>query len=209
MTPACIDGDGKGTAVALRDVRRQLGYFDKTVSVSSPTTTPSQTSPVKSPSASQTSQSNRMSVYLDRIRQGRSSQVGGSQEGGGQGGLRPEDASAPARGSVLTDLDASKGVTMVGAVPFIQNFNMRFRPLDPRSLVVQGRCINTPHQHTHHPSTHTSHILLNHTKPSPPIPSRLNMRFRPFDFRSLVVQVTAAVREHGTVEALTLPHNDG
>ena len=78
--------------------------------------------------------------------------------GGGRSGRGDDSIYVPAFGSVLTDLNASKGVTMVGAVPYIQNFNMRFRPIDERSLVVK---------------------------------------------------VTAVVREPGVVEALTLPHNDG
>ena len=181
---ACIDGNGKGKVVALRDVRRQLGYFDHAISVSAPTN-PSQTSPVKSSSPSQTSQStNRMARYLDRVRQCSSSQEGGgsqagvskvgvskgevskeglSQGGGSKAGLSQQDVgkqgvsqvvgvsqeevnqegvSSPALGSVLTDLNACKGVTMVGAVPFIQNFNMRFRPMDARSLVVQGMTLS-------------------------------------------------------------------
>ena len=110
-----------------------------------------------------------MARYLERVRQGSSSQEGGrsqqavskeglSQAGGGKAGfsqegvsqagcvskegLNQEGVSSPALGSVLTDLDACKGVTMVGAVPFIQNFNMRFRPLDARSLVVQGMTLS-------------------------------------------------------------------
>ena len=116
LIPACVDANGVGKPIALQDIRRQLGYFEHTVSVSAPTP-PSQISPVKSSPPSQMTQSNRMSKYLERIREGSGVQTvvssNESSEGVSIEGVSTEGVSMPARGSVLTDFDASKGVTMV------------------------------------------------------------------------------------------------
>ena len=50
--------------------------------------------------------------------------------------IRQIENCLPDFGSVI-DLQESKGVTLVGAVPFVQNFNMRFRITDLRSQILQ------------------------------------------------------------------------
>ena len=121
LISACIDDNGVGKLIGLQDIRRQLGYFDHTISVSAPIPS-SQISPVKSSPPSQIIQSNRMSKYLERIREGSgvqtvvSSKSTVNSEGMSTEGVSTEGVSMPARGSVLTDLDASKGVTMVTTI---------------------------------------------------------------------------------------------
>jgi hypothetical protein len=85
---------------ALKDLRKRLGYFEK-----------SSISAALTPDA-------RIALFLDRIRAGAA-------------------VEAPTFGDVADDLVATKGVTLVGAVPFVLNFNMRFRAHDPREAVAK------------------------------------------------------------------------
>ena len=43
----------------------------------------------------------------------------------------------PHFGDISVDMDILKGVSCVGALPYLQNFNMRFRPSDSRKLIIQ------------------------------------------------------------------------
>ena len=73
----------------------------------------------------------------------------------------------PHFGDISVDMDILKGVSCVGALPYLQNFNMRFRPADSRKLIIQitkllrepdvSECLWVPtHIHTH------THTLIHH-----------------------------------------------
>lgn len=88
----------------LKDIRRQLGYFEK------------------SSIAADISSEERVARYVARIREG--------CRDGTAGAIRPSFGT-------MDDLEVAKGVTLVGAVPFVQNLNMRFRVGDARPLVMK------------------------------------------------------------------------
>lgn len=43
----------------------------------------------------------------------------------------------PFIGDISLDMDVLKGISCIGALPYLQNFNMRFRPSDDRKLIIQ------------------------------------------------------------------------
>ena len=48
-----------------------------------------------------------------------------------------ESSCTPHFGDISVDMNILKGVSCVGALPYLQNFNMRFRPSDSRKLIIQ------------------------------------------------------------------------
>jgi hypothetical protein len=117
-------GESSPEKTPLKDIRKQLGYFEKS-----------------SISAGLSSEE-RVARFVDRIREGcREDSRVDEEAGRGEEGIEGKraDVVSPLRPSFGTihDLDATKGVTLVGAVPFVQNLNMRFRPQDPRPSVIK------------------------------------------------------------------------
>lgn len=43
----------------------------------------------------------------------------------------------PVLGNMKEDFDSHKGIACVGAINYLQNLNMRFRPTDERKNVIQ------------------------------------------------------------------------
>jgi hypothetical protein len=111
-------GESSPEKSLLKDIRKQLGYFEKS-----------------SISAGLSSEE-RVACFVDRIREGCQEVQDGRADGSEEGIKGAVSTLRPSFGTIH-DLDSAKGVTLVGAVPFVQNLNMRFRPQDPRPSVIK------------------------------------------------------------------------
>jgi hypothetical protein len=48
-----------------------------------------------------------------------------------------KSSAIPVLGNMKEDFDSQKGIACVGAINYLQNLNMRFRPTDERKYVIQ------------------------------------------------------------------------
>lgn len=148
--PVFTYGSANDSKIALKDLRRALGYFDiasmpeKGATDGSPLVAPF-SSPLKDNNDSDSNagtgteissgsdikitENTKVSRIVARMRE-----VMSSASGAGGAADRNVLPVQPFLGSAV-DLSERKGVTLVGAVPFIQNFNMRFRAGDDRALI--------------------------------------------------------------------------
>jgi Formiminotransferase domain, N-terminal subdomain len=145
--PVFTYGHASGSKIALKNLRKDLGYFDiakiseqsasRGLSSVDTTDVSKEKNVALNIDVSDTEKMNaKVPCIIHRIREAMLASVTGAVAG--SGGLAADARNVPyVRASMGSagDLSERKGVTLVGAVPFIQNFNMRFRAGDDRALI--------------------------------------------------------------------------